>query len=357
MRKSEQPSIDYAEYLQLDQLLNSQHCESSKYGGPAHDEMLFIITHQSYELWFKQILHELHSIHSLFSEQPLLEKNLALISSRLRRIIKIQWVINQQFSILETMTPLDFLEFRDYLIPASGFQSLQFREIERRLGLRNSSGNCPYGRFSETDQQFLKNIETEASLFDYLDKWLARMPFLEFENFSFWQSYQQAVRQMLDSDLQIIRHNPSLTPNEIQQQTQALETTRNKFDCLFDKNLYQHYQKNGEIRLSYQATLSALFIQLYQDEPILQLPFKVINQLMDIDAQLSQWRTKHALMVERMVGSKIGTGGSSGHSYLKSTIESKRIYSDLFNLSTFLIPRSKLPQLPEPLIKQLGFCL
>ena len=136
---------------------------------------------------------------------------------------------------------------------------------------------------------------------------------------------------------------------------QELELTRQSFACLFDANLYKQYQKEGHFKLSHTATLSALFILLYRDEPLLQLPFQVLNQLMDIDAQLTNWRSHHALMVQRMLGSKIGTGGSSGHEYLQSTISGKRIYSDLFNLSTYLIPRSKLPELPESLIRNLGF--
>jgi tryptophan 2,3-dioxygenase len=107
--------------------------------------------------------------------------------------------------------------------------------------------------------------------------------------------------------------------------------------------------------LSHKATLAALFIQLYRDEPLLQLPFRVLTLLMDIDEQLTNWRSSHALMAQRMLGSKIGTGGSSGHGYLKSTISNKRIFTDLFNLSTYLIPRSQLPILPESLIRNLDF--
>jgi tryptophan 2,3-dioxygenase len=345
----------YADYLNLDLLLNAQVAESGKYGTEAHDEMLFIITHQTYELWFKQILHELLSVLALFSSTPLDEKRLHIIAVRLDRIIRIQHVINQQIGILETMTPLDFLDFRNVLIPASGFQSRQFREIELRLGLSHHLSNVSFGRFSPEDGAYLERIAEETSLFEYVEAWLARTPFLESEGFSFWNSYRRAVDKMLDSDAEIIKANPLLTGQEKRQQFAEHESTRQSFACLFDEQLYDQYRQQGRFQLSHKATLAALFIQLYRDEPLLQLPFRVLNRLMDIDEHLTHWRSGHALMVQRMLGTKIGTGGSSGHDYLKSTISGKRIFADLFNLSTYLIPRSLLPELPEFLIRDLGF--
>ena len=345
----------YSDYLSLDTLLNSQIPESGKHGQIVHDEMLFIVTHQAYELWFKQILHELLSVLELFSANPLDEKRLHTIAARLERIIHIQNVINQQIGILETMTPLDFLDFRNYLIPASGFQSRQFREIELRLGLAHHSSSCSYGRFNKEDSAYLERITQQKSLFELLDSWLARTPFLEFKDFSFWGSYRSAVEKMLDNDAVIIENNPLLSAEEKKQQYGEHESTKQSFACLFDQQLYEHYKARGQFQLSHKATLAALFIQLYRDEPLLQLPFRLLTRLMDIDEQLTSWRSGHALMVQRMLGSKIGTGGSSGHEYLKSTISGKRIFTDLFNLSTYLIPRSQLPALPEALIRSLDF--
>lgn len=354
MRKKPQ-TLYYGDYLQLATLLNLQVTESSQYGDEAHDEMLFIITHQAYELWFKQILYELHSVLNLFSAIPLGEKRLNSISARLQRIIRIQHVINQHIGILETMTPLDFLDFRNHLIPASGFQSVQFREIEARLGLAHHHASCSYGRFNTEDREYLEHVGKQPSLFELLDAWLARTPFLEFKDFSFWNSYRRAVDAMLISDAGLIENNPLLATNEKTHQLEELNATRQSFACLFDSEQYQQQMQQGQFKLTHKATLAALFIQLYRDEPLLQLPFKVLTRLMDIDAQLTNWRSSHALMVERMLGSKIGTGGSSGHTYLQSTISGKRIFADLFNLSTFLIPRSQLPTLPEEVIRNLGF--
>jgi tryptophan 2,3-dioxygenase len=344
----------YADYLNLNLLLNAQFPESVRYGKEAHDEMLFIITHQAYELWFRQILHELLSVLDLFSATPLDEKKLHIIAVRLDRIVHIQHVINQQIGILETMTPLDFLDFRNILIPASGFQSRQFREIELRLGLSHHLSNVNFGRFNSEDGAYLERVAKQPSLFELVEAWLSRTPFLESEDFSFWNSYRRAVDKMLDSDAEIIKANPTLSDKEKQQQFAEHESTRQSFACLFDRRLYEQYQQQGRFQLSHKATLAALFIQLYRDEPLLQIPFRVLTCLMDIDEQLTHWRSSHALMAQRMLGSKIGTGGSSGHDYLKSTVNGKRLFADLFNLSTYLIPRSQLPELPESLLRNLG---
>ena len=129
-------SLYYPAYLQLDRLLDCQHLESARQGSAAHDEMLFIITHQAYELWFKQILWELDAVMALFDVAAVEERAVGRAVAHLSRISEIQHVLIRQIDVLETMTPLDFLDFRDYLIPASGFQSVQFRLIENRLGMR-----------------------------------------------------------------------------------------------------------------------------------------------------------------------------------------------------------------------------
>jgi tryptophan 2,3-dioxygenase len=128
--------IYYGDYLQLDKILGAQELESAKVGKSAHDEMLFIITHQSYELWFKQIIFELESIVDIFQAPTVEERRMGRVIHRLARVKSIQRVLVDQIDIIETMTPMDFLEFRDLLVPASGFQSVQFKKIEILLGLR-----------------------------------------------------------------------------------------------------------------------------------------------------------------------------------------------------------------------------
>ena len=142
----------YADYIQLDRLLGSQQLQSALHGRPAHDEMLFIIVHQTYELWFKQILWELDAVLAAFRSSPVPEEEVGHAVLHCGRIVEIQRVLIQQVDVLETMTPLDFLDFRDDLIPASGFQSVQFRLLENKLGMRRQDRlqvqGCPTRRAS-----------------------------------------------------------------------------------------------------------------------------------------------------------------------------------------------------------------
>ena len=359
MQKNVKPCY-YPDYLQLDKLLDAQHPESKKYGAEAHDETLFIIVHQAYELWFKQVLHEIHAILPTLSQEHVDEDKLSTVNLRIERIHRIQDVLVDQIDILETMTPLDFLDFRDYLIPASGFQSIQFKEIEILLGLKsefriNFDKKSFYNRLNEKDRNYLLNLEEQPSLFDAVESWLERMPFLEFGEFKFWEKYKQAVETMLAHDEQVIKEADYLTDAEKTFQLNDLANTHANFDALFDKEKYQELKQQGRFRLSQEATLSALFINLYREQPMLNSPFRLLQGLIDIDEKFTTWRYRHTTMVHRMLGTKIGTGGSSGHDYLKQTTQNNRFFRDLFNLTTFLIPRSSLPELPPEVIKAVNF--
>ncbi|HRK71994.1 MAG TPA: tryptophan 2,3-dioxygenase family protein, partial [Micropepsaceae bacterium] len=134
--------MDYASYLQLSRILSAQAPESARRGTPAHDEMLFIIIHQSYELWFKQIIHEIGLIDGIFGEDSVDEADLGRAVHAAERIVRIQRHLVAQIDILETMTPMDFLEFRNMLVPASGFQSEQFRIIaDTNLDISDGGSN------------------------------------------------------------------------------------------------------------------------------------------------------------------------------------------------------------------------
>ncbi len=354
------PPIGYTEYLQIEPLLQLQKRQSEVHGPPAHDEMLFIIVHQTYELWFKQILTELDSVLEIFSAAEIDEKKLGTVVARLERITEIQKVLIDQVRILETMTPLDFLEFRNFLFPASGFQSVQFRLVETKLGLtvenRLPYNSMPYTAYvSERERDILHKSAQAPSLFHYLEKWLERTPFLENENFAFWNMYRQSVAQMFAHERQVVKQNAILNAEEKQRNLSAIDVNEGDFNSVCNETSYSELRKQGQWRLSYRALHAALLIHLYRDQPILQLPFRVLVCLQDIDELFTAWRYRHAQMAHRMLGSKIGTGGSSGHRYLKAATDKHRIYSDLFNLATFLIPRSALPELPPDVEKRLGF--
>lgn len=354
------PPIHYHDYLGIDTLLSLQNRRSEKLGTAAHDEMLFIIVHQTYELWFRQINFELDSVLKIFNAPLIPEKSMALASAQVTRVVSILRLIMGQIDVLETMTPLDFLEFREYLYPASGFQSFQFRLIEIKLGLKEKErllyNNSPfYKSLPESHQQMVIDTIAKDSLFELVDKWLARTPFLQNDEFNFWSAYQKAVQQMFADDRKTIQMNTLLTEEGKAKNLEMIAASEKTFHSLFDKAEYEKLREDGFFHLSYEAFHGALLIYLYRDEAVFHGPFKILSSLMDIDELLTQWRYRHALMAHRMLGQKIGTGGSSGHSYLKNATDKHKIFSDFFNLSTFLIPRSKVPPLPESLQSKMNF--
>ncbi len=353
--------IHYQSYLDLDKLLDAQNLRSIEVSDEAaHDEMLFIIIHQVYELWFKQIIHELNSAMEMFASPELDEKNLSFLVHRLDRICEIQELLIQQIRVLETMTPLDFLEFRKYLFPASGFQSFQFREVEVMMGLRTDQrlkyNNKPYySVFTEEQTKRLKAIEMEGSLFDKVEDWLERFPFTNLQAFNFIEQYKVSVERMLKEESDAIKATKYLDAHEKEMRLAMLGSSGEYYQIILNPAEHEKLRKEGKVRLSYRATLAALFIALYRDEPILQMPFNLLQNIINIDENFTAWRYRHAQMVQRMLGKKIGTGGSSGHDYLKATASQHHIFNDFLNISTFMVPRAYRPVLPDYVEKELGF--
>lgn len=351
----------YSTYLELDKILKAQHRISEQQGSPAHDEMLFIIIHQAYELWFKQILFELDYALTVFSKEKINDnsEDLNLVRHRLQRIIRILELLNQQVSVLDTMTPLDFLEFRNLLTPSSGFQSMQFRLIEAKLGLQMDKRHqhdyykrTNAGGFTQEDFKTVSKTEEEKNLLQLINNWLERMPFFEL---IFWKDYQplssqQIIDQPFWNDYHYL-YKESLTEKEADK-IQA-------FDYVFfnkiSSDATEEYKASLRSSFSAEAMRAALFIMLYRDFPVFQTSYQILDTLIEIDHQLSNWRHKHFIMVRRMIGLRVGTGNTSGAGYLEGALNRHYIYKDLASLSTYLIQRKKLPKLPDELIKDLSF--
>lgn len=343
--------VYYGDYLAIDELLSTQRPETAKTGPAAHDEMLFIIVHQAYELWFKQILHELDRVERDFDRDPVDDERLARIVHGLERIHEILKLLVAQLDVLETMTPFDFLDFRDALFPASGFQSTQFRIIETRLGLSEGT-RVPFDdkaveeRLSPADRARVAAARARPALLGMLDRWLARTPFLDWGGASFRDAYRAAVIRHLSADVETVKADTSVPEEKRERELRSIEKAIAAFSAVFEPET----AAEGAWRLSPRSVQAALFITVYRDAPAVQQAFRLMAALMDIDETMTLWRYRHALMVERMIGRKIGTGGSSGHAYLRVTAERHRVFADLFQLSTFLIPRSALPE-PPPAVK------
>lgn len=245
-------SITYASYLQLDQILTAQQPRSE---GPEHDEMLFIIIHQVYELWFKQVLHEVDYLAELMRQN---DRPRSLHT--LRRILTIFKTLVAQIDILETMTPLEFLSFRDRLESASGFQSYQFRELEFLLGHKRQNVMAHYA----DDPVATARLRAR------------------YERPSLWDAF-----------LRLLDQNGFAVP--------ADQLARDV---------------SGPVRPS--PAIQAILKQIYRQDSD---TVRICERLVDLDEGIQEWRYRHIKMVERTIGTKKGTGGSAGVKYLQTTLQ------------------------------------
>jgi tryptophan 2,3-dioxygenase len=262
--------LSYNKYLRVRELIDLQTCLSS----PAHhDELLFITVHQAYELWFKQILHEIDATLRLMNEDRTGEAALAM-----RRVVEIEKLLVSQIHILETMTPISFLGFRDELNPASGFQSMQFREIEFASGLKHESVVNAF-----KDDEFASER------------------------------------------LQLRLNSPTLG------ETFFALLRRGGFDAPVDDDK-PHDDKE---RRSNQSKRVRAIVEILTHPEKLYKEYQLAEALLEHDEHFALWRSHHIKMVERMVGAKRGTGGSEGVGYLKKTLDSK-FFPELWEARTYL---------------------
>lgn len=344
MAHQERPPVYYSEYLQLDKILNAQTTQSGLADQRADDEMLFIIIHQAYELWFKQVLHELDLVREIFGQEDIPNSSPDIYNSvhRLKRVSSIMELAVMQMSIMESMTPLDFLDFRELLRPASGFQSIQFKMIEAALGLAydDRHGKGYYlSQLSEDDRRRIQEAESKKSLLVLINAWLERMPFIRDEDYwhtdedsarSFWTEYRRAYADSL------------------------LEGERDNLRA-FDQLFMNPDEYPAGRRLSADANRAALFIMLYRDLPLFHLPYELLSTLLEIDEMISLWRHRHIHMVRRTIGKRVGTGGSTGADYLQKAADTHYIFKELSELTSFLLPRTRLPKLPARLVQDVSF--
>jgi tryptophan 2,3-dioxygenase len=260
------PAVTYGSYLRIDDLLALQQPRST---GPEHDELLFIVIHQVYELWFKQLLHEFDRVTDLLTTD-----DSHRTQHTLKRILTILKVMVAQLDILETMTPLEFQSFRARLEAASGFQSDQFRQLEFVLGAKTAAA---IERFPEGSRAraALQRRYAEPTLWDAFLRYLAR------------EGYPVPASQLSRDVAARVEPSPDV---------QAILV-----------NLYRKDAKNAEL----------------------------CERLVDLDEGVQEWRYRHVKMVERTIGTKMGTGGSSGAEYLRNTV-GRNLFPDLWEIRAHL---------------------
>jgi tryptophan 2,3-dioxygenase len=370
----------YSDYLQLDQLLSCQEpLSKSEEGSYVHEELLFITVHQSHELWFKLIISDLSRVHDILTcavqaqtDPTVFEADLAKAVSSLERVKAIQPMLLQKLAVMETMTPMEFLEFRDFLVPASGFQSYQFRIIEILLGLStveraNMSHDLMKKKLRKDDYDRMMEWESKPSLQDLTEEWLEHMPWLKVKSvsgpdsglnsvtagFNWTKEYKEAVYQVLDTEERMVREVfrlENLSPDLLEEELGQMRSNRATFDSLFDKQQHETLISRGVRTFSQEAILNAIFAYLYRDMSALHTPFRFLTLLVEIDDGFTSWRYRHAQMAHRMIGRKMGTGATSGADHLLRVAQQNSSFKDLRNLSTFLIPTSKMPPLPPAIM-------
>lgn len=348
MRRMSKPV--YWDYLSLPGLLAQQ---GGLDGNPSPDELHFIIVHQTFELWFKLVLSQLRLARDHLAAAHLPEEKVPFVVHHLGRVNAILRQCVDQFAVMETLPPQDFLAFRDKLTPASGFQSFQLREIESLLGLRPEQrvalgGVKPEGHIQAVgaDSAFdaharLQATMQEVSLREALNAWLGRTPIQgsyagdagdEATVNAFLADYLAAGEAYGESTLQGLvaalgaeeraRMEPRIR--------MGLDETR-KFLLVDD----------WEVR---RARAGLLFIESYRELPLLAWPRLLIDTVVELEEQMLLFRNRHARMVERVIGRRIGTGGSSGVDYLDKTT-AYRTFPELWTVRSALLPRAALPAL------------
>ncbi|XP_073748506.1 tryptophan 2,3-dioxygenase isoform X2 [Callorhinus ursinus] len=253
VNRASKGGLIYGNYLHLEKVLNAQELQSEIKGNKIHDEHLFIITHQAYELWFKQILWELDSVREIFQNGHVRdERNMLKVVTRMHRVAVILKLLVQQFSVLETMTALDFNDFREYLSPASGFQSLQFRLLENKIGVLQSL-RVPYNRrhyrdnFKGEDNELLLKSEQEKTLLQLVQAWLERTPGLEPHGFNFWGKFEKNTVKGLEEEFTRIQAKEE--SEEKEEQMAEFQKQKEVLLSLFDEKRHEHlYSKESTSR-------------------------------------------------------------------------------------------------------------
>ncbi|MHA1991009.1 MAG: tryptophan 2,3-dioxygenase family protein [Candidatus Hodarchaeales archaeon] len=360
MVKSDNKESTYWDYLKLDTLLNIQNGFYPDQSSVSTDELQFIIVHQTLELWFKLFISDLKDIRNIIDVEIVPETSIPTIVEKLKRSNQILKLATNHFDVLETLLPQNFLEFRDRLGTASGFQSVQMREIEIIMGLEDKQRVSLGGStaiehiknaatLSEAGKiawQRIEKAKSETSLKSALQNWLYRTPIngsspdqdtdkaiLDDFIHNYINGYQGILSQQREKleqadvdNLEGLKKRMEVSLNQVKEFLEALDISSD------DKH------KIRRIRAG------ILFIESYRNLPLLAWPRLLLDSIVELEENFILFRTRHARMVERMIGRRIGTGGSTGVDYLDRTTK-YRVFTDLWAVRTSLLPKHAVPGL------------
>jgi tryptophan 2,3-dioxygenase len=347
----------YWDYLKLDQLLHLQNGLDQDESQLLPDELHFIIVHQIFELWFKLVLGELRLVRDALVSPDPPEVPIPGVLRRLDRITRTLNAGAQQWQVMETISPQEFLAFRDKLFPASGFQSFQFPEIEILLGLEEAllattgntrsldhikmmAGQCESGARAWSR---IEDVRKEKTLRSALDDWLQRWPIPGMNDGNstnatsvdkFLQSYLGSIREYYSAQERQLMQAPDASHKDIQ--TRFSESYRHAEEFVLAMDTPEsEKQRVRRIRAA------ILYIETYNDPPALNWARMVISSVLDLESALLLWRTRHARVAERVIGRRVGTGGGSTN-YLEQTL-GLRVFTDFWAARTHVLPHHFAP--------------
>jgi tryptophan 2,3-dioxygenase len=350
----------YWDYIRVEDLLALQGGLQNDERSLVNDEVLFITVHQVFELWFKLILREIGTARNLFMAERVAEQELSGAVRSLKRVSSILRVANQHWEVMETLTTREFLAFRDKLIPASGFQSAQLRQIEILFGL-SEQDRIPLGlegtymealrahdgSSSPALERVKKQLEDRPTLKEAIEEWLFRTPI---DGCDARDAHaEQHLREFVESFL--AAHSREIDSGA----ERAASIARNRDDA--ERIVARYEAEKVSVRSFFAPTaaeggarrarirVAMLFIETYRELPLLAWPREVLDGLVELEQFFVIFRQRHARMVERVIGRRTGTGGSAGVDYLDTTALRYRIFRDLWAIRTLQIRRDAAPAL------------
>lgn len=351
--------MNYWDYIRVEDLLRLQGGFDDDESKVSNDETLFIVVHQVYELWFKLVLRELTTARNVFQQNPVPDVELASAARGFKRVVAIFEQAVAHFRVMETLTTRDFLEFRDRLIPASGFQSAQLREIEVLLGLDDAL-RIPLGREgsylealkgsdgkpSSATKRVERRIAGGPSLKQVLRDWLSRTPIDgaaqdDAGTRSFLDRFVGAHRAEAMVRLERAQQQ-ALTPADVDRLRERYEGEVKATEAFLmatddPKTDEATRAKNRRVRAA------LVFLESYRELPRLSWAREIVDSVLEMEQAMVLWRQRHARMVERVIGRRIGTGGSAGVDYLDQTALRYRVFDELWAVRTLLLRKPAVP--------------
>lgn len=354
----------YWDYLRVEELLALQGGIEGDEERLSDHEVLFIVVHQVYELWFKLILRELTTARDLMHRDPVPDQELSKAAMSLRRVREILDHCVSHFRVMETLSTRDFLDFRDKLLPASGFQSAQMRELEILLGLPDEkrvhlgwegSYMAALRSHDGSASPALARVERRKadtpSLREAVDEWLFRTPIRASTPsdpgdaqvvVSFVEDYLAAYRKELEGTL-------GLASGQARGEEERARLSERYEQSSAATRAFLQADDVPEAGRARRARIRAalVFIESYRALPLLAWPREVVDQIVALEQAFVMFRQRHARMVEREIGRRVGTGGSAGVDYLDETALRYRIFDDFWAVRTILVRRDAVPDLAE----------